>query len=191
MAKLRYQQTKIEQAPDTILVDAEIVAIIRAQQQWADAHPGRRWAAGTTPKHLFLAHKMSRRADKAYPLERINQTLFGFARRLDVRDGAKGNACLTCDKFATDATFLPELTAQRQRTEQLIAERQNAFTARTGHPMSEDNVWLAGRRQEQDALGRIILKLEQTRLADEPLQAVRRAGVEARTDAITRDRDGR
>lgn len=25
---------------------------------------------------------------------------------------AKGNACLTCDKFATEATFLPELTAQ-------------------------------------------------------------------------------
>ena len=34
-ARLRYQQTKIEGAPDTILVDQEIVAIIRAQQQWA------------------------------------------------------------------------------------------------------------------------------------------------------------
>jgi integrase len=294
VAKLRYQQTKIEQAPDTILVDAEIVAIIRAQQQWADAHLGPRWAAGTTPKYLFLAHKMNRRADKAYPLERINQTLFGFARRLDIRDGAgrlvdfnrthrfrhtkatsllnagvpfhvvqryfghlspamlmhyaqtlaethereflryrkitadarelstdprdlydmleldkrtdrilpnglcllpprqvcaKGNACLTCDKFATDATFLPELTAQRQRTEQLITERQNAFAARTGQPMSEDNIWLAGRRQEQDALGRIILKLEQARLADGPPQAVRGAGVDARTDAITRSQD--
>ncbi|MFJ1551087.1 hypothetical protein [Streptomyces sp. NPDC088246] len=48
-----------------------------------------------------------------------------------------------------------------------------------------------GRRQEQDALGRIIVKLEATRLADEPPQAVRGAGVEARTDAITRTRDGR
>ncbi|WP_327579959.1 hypothetical protein [Streptomyces sp. NBC_00145] len=56
--------------------------------------------------------------------------------------------------------------------------------------MSEENVWLAGRRQEQDALGRIILKLEQTRLADGPLQAVRGAGVDARTDAITRSQDG-
>lgn len=53
----------------------------------------------------------------------------------------------------------------------------------------EDNIWLAGRRQEQDALGRIILKLEATRLADEPL-AVRGAGVDARTDAITRSQDG-
>jgi len=35
VAKLRYQQTKIAQAPDTILVDAEIVAIIAEQQRWA------------------------------------------------------------------------------------------------------------------------------------------------------------
>ena len=27
--------------------------------------------------------------------------------------------------------------------------------------MSQDNIWLAGRRQEQDALGQIIVKLEQ------------------------------
>ncbi len=39
----------------------------------------------------------------------------------------KGNACLTCEKFTTDATFLPELQIQRQRTEQLITERQQAF----------------------------------------------------------------
>ncbi|MFE3645661.1 tyrosine-type recombinase/integrase [Streptomyces sp. NPDC059169] len=295
VARLRYQQTKIDQAPDTILVDAEVVAIIRAQQQWADTHLGPRWAAGSSPKYLFLAHKMNRNADRHYPVERIHQTLSEFARRLGIRDSAgrlvdfnrthrfrhtkatsllnagvplhvvqryfghlspamlmhyaqtlaethereflryrkitadareldtdprdlydmleldkrtdrilpnglcllpprqacaKGNACLTCDKFATDATFLPELTAQQQRTGQLIEERQNAFTARTGQPMSEENVWLAGRRQEQDALGRIILKLEQTRLADGPPQAVRGAGVDARTDAITRSQDG-
>jgi len=49
--------------------------------------------------------------------------------------------------------------------------------------MSEDNVWLAGRRQEQDALGRIIVKLEQTRLADGSVQALHGAGTSARTDA--------
>lgn len=57
--------------------------------------------------------------------------------------------------------------------------------------MSEDNIWLAGRRQEQDALDRIILKLEQTRLADGTVQAVRGAGVDARIDAIVREQDGR
>jgi len=35
VAKLRYRQTKIDGAPDTIFVDAEITAIIAAQQAWA------------------------------------------------------------------------------------------------------------------------------------------------------------
>ncbi|WP_369394677.1 hypothetical protein AB5J72_49635 [Streptomyces sp. CG1] len=56
--------------------------------------------------------------------------------------------------------------------------------------MSEDNIWLAGCCQEQDALGRIVLKLEQTRLADGPLQAVHGAGVDARTDAIALGQEG-
>ncbi len=55
--------------------------------------------------------------------------------------------------------------------------------------MSEDNVWLAGRRQEQDALGRIIVKLEQARLADGSIQALRGAGASARTDAIALSRE--
>ncbi|WP_214106265.1 tyrosine-type recombinase/integrase [Acrocarpospora catenulata] len=86
VAKLRYQQTKIEQAPDTMLVDAEIVAIIREQQQWVDTRLAPRWAPGTTPKYLFLAHKMNRHADKAYVLERVHQGLAKFAQRLDIRD---------------------------------------------------------------------------------------------------------
>jgi hypothetical protein len=102
----------------------------------------------------------------------------------------KGNACLTCEKFATDATFLPELKAQRLRTGQLIDERRQACKARTGQEMSPDNVWLAGRLQEQDALGRIIIRIEQTRLADGSVHALRGAGVAARTDAITAEMDG-
>ena len=38
VAKLRFQQTKIEGAPDTIFVDSEVVAIIHAQQEWIHAH---------------------------------------------------------------------------------------------------------------------------------------------------------
>jgi hypothetical protein len=101
----------------------------------------------------------------------------------------KGNACLTCDKFATDATFLPELHTQMARTGQLIDDRREAFKTRTGQDMSADNVWLAGRRQEHDALGRIIVTLEYTRLADGTTQAVRGVGVDARTDAITDNQD--
>jgi len=293
VARLRYQQTKIAGGPDTILVDQEIVAIIRAQQEWADRFLAERGSSGQRAKYLFLAARMNRNGDRPYSMTQLHEVLSELVRRLDIRDSAdrlvdfqrthrfrhtkatsllnagvplhvvqrylghlsptmtmtyaqtlaathereflryrkvtadarelgvdprdlydmleldrrtdrilpngwcllpprqvcvKGNACLTCDKFATDATFLPELTTQLARTGQLIDERRTAFTARTGQQMSEDNIWLAGRRQEQDALGRIIVKLEQTRLADRTVQAVRGAGVAARTDAITRDR---
>ena len=291
-ARLRYQQTKIEGAPDTILVDQEIVAIIRAQQEWASRF--RAGLAAPAPKYLFLAARKNRNGDRPYSDGRLRDLLGELARRLDIRDAtgalvdfqrthrfrhtkatsllnagvplhvvqrylghlspemtmiyaktlasaheaeflryrkvtadareldtdprdlydtlqldkradrvlpngwcllpprqhcSKGNACLTCDKFATDATFLPELTTQQARTEQLTGERRQAFTARTGQEMSEDNVWLAGRRQEQDALGRIIVKLEQARLADGSIQALRGAGASARTDAIALSRE--
>ena len=101
----------------------------------------------------------------------------------------RGNACLTCDKFATDATFLPELRAQQDRTLALIDTRQAAFTARTGAPMTPGNVWLEGRQREAAALDAIITTLEarpETAAHGQP-SAIRGAGVPARTDpAITR-----
>ncbi len=102
----------------------------------------------------------------------------------------KGNACLTCDKFATDVTFLPELGAQRARTDQLMDERLQAFRARTGQEMGEDNVWLSGRRQEQAALGRIISTLERAP-TDQAGRAIRGAGTSTRVDAVAdRPRQG-
>ena len=98
-------------------------------------------------------------------------------------------ACLTCDKFATDATFLPELQTQLARTDQLITERRATFEARTGHQMSEDNIWLAGRHQERDALGRIILTLRHTRLADGTVRRYAAPASTARTEAITGKED--
>jgi Phage integrase family len=294
VAKLRYQQTKIDGAPDTILVGAEVVAIIREQQQWAAGFFAEHGAPGKTPKYLFLAAQMNRNGDRPYSGNTLRNLLTDLAVRLDVRDSTgalvdfnrthrfrhtvatsllnsgvplhvlqrylghltptmsmtyaqtlqstaeaeflryrkitadgreievdphdlydmleldrrtdrilpngycllpprqvcgKGNACLTCDKFATDATFLPELQTQLARTEQLITERHATFEARTGHRMGEDNIWLAGRHQERDALGRIILTLGHTRLADGTVQAIRGAGVEARTEAITGNED--
>src|SRR5216683_790987 len=82
------------------------------------------------------------------------------------------------------------LPPRLSRTQQLIGERREAFRARTGQELGNDNVWLAGRRQEQDALGQIIVKLEQARLADGTVQALRGAGVSARTDAITARQPG-
>ena len=222
VAKLRYQQTKIDGAPDTILVHAEVVAIIREQQQWAQRFFAEHGAPGRTPKYLFLAAQMNRNGDRPYSGNTLRNLLTDLAIRLDVRDSTgalvdfnrthrfrhtvatgllnsgvplhvlqrylghltptmsmtyaqtlqstaeaeflryrkitadgreievdprdlydmleldrrtdrilpngycllpprqvcgKGNACLTCDKFATDATFLPELQTQLARTE--------------------------------------------------------------------------
>lgn len=296
VARLRYQQTKIDGAPDTVLADAGVVAIIREQQQWADRFFTGRGAPGKTPKYLFLAGQMNRNGDRPYSGGTLHARLSELARRLDVRDTAgalvdfnrthrfrhtvatsllnsgvpihvlqrymghltpamtmhyaqtlqstaeaeflryrkltadardvgidptdlydmlqlgqrtdrmlpngycllpprlvcgKGNACLTCDKFATDASFLPELNDQLQRTGRLIETRQAAFTARTGTPMSEDNVWLAGRRTEQNALHAIITELEKNPgTAAEP-KAVRGAGTTARTDPVTSGKETR
>jgi hypothetical protein len=82
VAKLRYQQTKIDGAPDTMLVDAEIAAIIGEQQRWADEHLGPRWAAGVRPTYLFLAGQdepqgrspLPLRADQR-PAQRVRPTV--------------------------------------------------------------------------------------------------------------------
>jgi len=294
VARLRYQQTKIDGAPDTILVDAEVVAIIRAQQEWAATWLREHAAPGARPRYLFLGLLFNRNADRPYVSATLHRVVTELARRLDIRDGAgrqvdfqrthrfrhtratsllnagvpihvvqrylghlspamtmhyaqtlaetheaeflryrkltadgrdleigardlydmlqldqrtdrilpngwcllpprqscdRGNACLTCDKFATDASFLPELRQQEDRTLHLIGQRQQAFTERTGTPMGEDNIWLQGRRREAASLEAIITTLENQPGTEPapaaghgpPRQAVRGAGVPART----------
>ena len=297
-ARLRYQQTKIDGAPDTILVDAEIVAIIRAQQQWAATWLDERAAPGARPRYLFLGLLFNRNADRPYVAATLHKALTELARRLDIRDSAgrlvdfrrthrfrhtkatsllnagvpihvvqrylghlspamtmhyaqtlaetheaeflryrkltadgrdlqigardlydmlqldqrtdrvlpngwcllpprqscdRGNACLTCDKFATDATFLPEMRAQKDRTLALIETRQAAFTARTGAPMTPGNVWLEGRQREAAALDAIITTLDARPETAAPGQpgAIRGAGVPARTDTAITRQEGR
>ncbi len=53
--------------------------------------------------------------------------------------------------------MLPELRRQLDATERLVAARQEAFTAKYGTPMGDDNIWLQGRRDEVDSLNRILL----------------------------------
>ena len=295
-ARLRYQQTKIDGAPDTILVDAEIVAIIRAQQEWAATWLREHAAPGARPRYLFLGLLFNRNADRPYVSATLHRVVTELARRLDIRDGAgrlvdfqrthrfrhtratsllnagvpihvvqrylghlspamtmryaqtlaetheaeflryrkltadareleigardlydmlqldqrtdrilpngwcllpprqscdRGNACLSCDKFATDASFLPELRQQKDKTLHLIDQRQQAFSARTGTLMGEDNIWLQGRRREAASLEAIITTLQHhpetgsepgpAARPGAPAQAVRGAGVAART----------
>ncbi len=68
----------------------------------------------------------------------------------------KGNACLTCSVFVTDATHRTALERQLAETEQLIARTTAAFEQRHGRPMPDDNVWLAQRRAEHAALTRLL-----------------------------------
>ena len=274
VARLRYQQTKIDGAPDTVLVDAAVVAIIREQQEWAGRFFAGRGAPGKTPKYLFLAGQMNRNGDRPYPGGTLHARLSELARRLNVRDSAgalvdfnrthrfrhtvatnllnsgvpihvlqryMGHPTpamtmhyaqtlqstaeaeflryrkLTADARDTgiDPTGslrpaaagpadrpdapqrvlpaaaaaglrqgerLPDLRQVRHRRvlpAQLIETRQAAFTARTGAPMSQDNVWLAGRRTEQNALRTIITELEKEPGAAPGPTAVRGAGTTA------------
>ncbi|MDV7246577.1 MULTISPECIES: tyrosine-type recombinase/integrase [Rhodococcus] len=86
VAKLRYQQTKIDGAPDTIPVHAEVVAIIREQQDWAARFFAEHGAPGRTPKYLFLAALMNRNGDRPYSGTVLRNLLTDLAVRLDVRD---------------------------------------------------------------------------------------------------------
>ena len=97
------------------------------------------------------------------------------------RGSRRRAACLTCDKFATDATHLPDHEHQLDRLIDLIDGRKQAFRTKTGQEMSDDNVWLEQRHQEQRALERIIAALQQPEIRAKGSHAVRGAGVGART----------
>jgi hypothetical protein len=91
----------------------------------------------------------------------------------------RGNACLTCDKFATDRTHLDEHQRQLSGLLQIVDARREQFQRKTGREMREDNVWLRERRKERRALQSIIAALNATAQSD---QAVRGAGVQARLE---------
>ncbi|MGH7733617.1 MAG: tyrosine-type recombinase/integrase, partial [Gemmatimonadales bacterium] len=88
----------------------------------------------------------------------------------------RGNACLTCDHFATDARHLGELRAQLAATGELIQARQAQHRQRTGAEMGPGHVWLTERNAELASLRAIIAALETGPCGG----AVRGAGVPAR-----------
>lgn len=83
----------------------------------------------------------------------------------------KGNACLTCSVFVTDASHQNALERQLTETEALINRSTTAFQERHGRPMPEDNVWLLQRRAEHAALMKLLDTLQST-----PDRAVQGAG---------------
>ena len=255
IARFHYAQSKIDIAPDNILVDREVVAVIEEQRQWVREH-----FPDITPRHLFLQRTGNRQGDKPYPsgtyawmlrefsavvkitdskgkpvglshthrfrhtkLTRLaelglpvhvlmryaghttpSMTMHYIAAREEHAEQAflataklkadgtrivfsredhdslqlfnradrflphgwcllpplqtcdKGNACLTCSVFVTDASHQPALERQLAETEGLIDRATTAFQDRHGRPMPEDNVWLLQRRAEHAALTRLL-----------------------------------
>ena len=125
------------------------------------------------PGDIYEMVQLSRHTDRILPN--------GVCLLPPLKRCERGNACLTCDHFATDARHLPELNAQLSETEALIEHRREQHRKRTGRQMTGDNVWLQQRLAEGRSLVSIIAALKAT----EDGQAVRGAGVAGRVGQPT------
>lgn len=85
VAKLRYQQTKIEGAPDTIFVGHEVIEVIAEQQRWL-AELRRKKRATGGPRYLFTKQQNSIPGERPYTYGRLQQQLSRLATRFDLRD---------------------------------------------------------------------------------------------------------
>lgn len=127
------------------------------------------------PQDLFDLLHLDKRADRVLPN--------GWCALPPKQSCDKGNACLSCDKFVTDATHRDELDRQLQETERLMAQRQAQFAERYGEPMGDDNVWLAGRSAEVSSLRKVLIGLDQVGVhEDGQRRAIRGAGTSDRPD---------
>ncbi|MGO8852011.1 tyrosine-type recombinase/integrase [Mycobacterium sp.] len=290
VARLRYQQTKIVTDDHTILVDQEVVDVVRSQQDYARAFMARARKPDVDPKYLFLAELNNRNGDRPLSTATVDRTFRAFSRKIDLRDEQgkpvniarthtfrhtratnllnagtpihvamrymghkspvmfmhyaqtlstvaeheflrykkvtadgrdydrdpgemfealalnqrtdrvlpngyctlpprqacdKGNACLSCTKFVTDATFTDALQRQRIDTEQLIQKRQEAHSARFGDAMADDNIWLRGRNEEIGALDAILVSIGGVRSTDGSIVPLRGAGAPQRRTTPT------
>lgn len=92
VARLRYQQTKIAGAPNTILVEQAVVNIISEQQAWIRRHviPTMLAAEQSTcpipPRYLFVAAKRNRRGQRPYHANTLRTRLGKLAEQLKIRD---------------------------------------------------------------------------------------------------------
>ena len=73
------------------------------------------------PADIYEMVQLSRHTDRILPN--------GVCLLPPLKRCERGNACLTCDHFATDARHLPELQVQLSETEALIERRRAAASA--------------------------------------------------------------
>jgi integrase len=283
VARLRYQQTKIITSDNTILIDQEVVDLVRRQQEYARDFMAGAGKPTVDPKYLFLAREGNRNGDRPFSYVTITAVLAAYSKMIDLRDSQgkplsisrthsfrhtratnllnagtpihvamrymghktptmfmhyaqtlstvaeheflryqkltsdgrpfqgdpaaiyesialdkrtdrilpngyctlppqpacdKGNACLSCTKFVTDATFNESLQQQLAETSKLIDRRQATHHQRFGEPMTHDNIWFQGRTQEVEALNAILISLSGIRNADGTFTPVRGAGAQ-------------
>ncbi|MGW1160196.1 tyrosine-type recombinase/integrase [Streptomyces sp. NPDC002519] len=81
VARFRYAQSKIDRAPDTILVDAEVVAVIEEQQQWVRDH-----FPGLEVRYLFLQRAANSNGTKPYGSSNYRRALREFSELIDITD---------------------------------------------------------------------------------------------------------
>jgi hypothetical protein len=270
VARFGYAQTKIAGAPDAILVDEEVVAVIQEQQQAVrDRYPG------STHRYLFPQRNANDHGDKPVSRANYGRALRRFSKLVEIRDSKgrvvqlsrthrfrhtrltrlaelglpvrvlqryaghanptmsmhyvaqreehaeqaflatrkfkadgtavtfsredhdgmhlfdradrflphgycllpplqtcdKGNSCLTCSVFVTDTSHLDTLQRQLDETIALIERTSEQFEKRHDKPMPADNVWLAQRAAERDALVKLI-----TTMRENPTRACQGAG---------------
>lgn len=84
VAKLRYQQTKIDTAPNTILVGRDVAEIIAEQQAWVR----QRWKLGPEEsiRYLFPKTTGNRHGTKSWETSNYNRILKDFSRHLNLPD---------------------------------------------------------------------------------------------------------
>ncbi len=83
VARFRYGQSKIDKAPDTILADAETVAVIEEQQRWLrDRFPGR------DLRYLFPQRRANAHGAKPYGNSNYGRALALFSDLAQITDAA-------------------------------------------------------------------------------------------------------
>ncbi len=83
IARFQYAQSKIDTAPDSILVDREITAVIEEQQQWLRAR-----FPDTKPRYLFAQRLGNRTGTKPYPSGTYTWMLREFSNIVKITDSA-------------------------------------------------------------------------------------------------------
>uniref|UniRef100_UPI001591008B tyrosine-type recombinase/integrase n=1 Tax=Mycobacterium sp. D16R24 TaxID=1855656 RepID=UPI001591008B len=104
-----------------------------------------------SPADIYEMTQLAKRTDRILPN--------GVCLLPPLKSCDKGNACLSCGHFATDATHLDELREQRAATAALLDARRAQVAARTGRELADSNVWVAERLREITSLDAIITRL--------------------------------